>query len=527
MKKANKRIKLAKNIMEKIGHRQELDELFGTGLLPGSRSRTTKPKNENLPTQAADPEFETVYKTASSLQRKGISPEEEEARRTGKPYQRQNAAAFSGPNAFDLEDIQSRREQEASAFASKQTARPYQDFLHQAAGSKEEQEVAMKRLSSIPPTEKPGQFSTLSKLAKGIGQTATGLAKATAYYSLAAPNQFNVDQRAMTAQNRLKYGSEAASRYNPRGLTSVSAFLSRPGEGLGYVNKFNPQTGKIEKVRQEEELVGDNARSLETLLRKSHNRLPGASLSALKNRNNPVASMLFGTSDIHDEGRQADDSVRAGTSELSTQIGTTSGGLGYQVFGKGIFNKMGERSDRRFVAKHFGSKPAATPGLAVQRAEIAAGERAAMLDGLKQMRDERGVDFDKQSETERRLNRAMPFLKAQQRIAVQDRTLQNMRGVPEPAPKGDPRVAGASQDVSSRSGSVFTPLTPPTSAQVAARRAERRRRDAEKARLGGLSNSTLVRMSFDKTERPAVSREMDRRRILAYIDNLGAHTGRY
>lgn len=509
MKKANKRIKLAKNIMEKIGHRQELDELFGTGLLPGSRSRTTKPKNENLPTQAADPEFQTAY-SASLLQGKGISPEEEEARRTGKPYQRQNAAAFSGPNAFDLEDIQSRREQQASAFASKQTARPYQDILHQAAGSKEEQEIAMQRSASLPKPEERGKFSTLSKLAKGIGQTATGLAKATAYYSLAAPNQFNVDQRAMTAQNRLKYGSEAASRYNPRGLTSVSAFLSRPGEGLGYVNKFNPQTGKIEKVRQEEELVGDNARSLETLLRKSHNRLPGASLSALKNRNNPVASMLFGTSDIHDEGRQADDSVKAGTSELSTQIGTTSGGLGYQVFGKGIFNKMGERSDRRFVAKHFGSEPkagnpAATDGLAQQRSAAAAADRAAMLDGLKRMRDERGVDFDKPSETERRLNRVMPFLKAQQRIAVQDRTLENMRRAPVPGP--------------SRSGSVFTPLTPPTATQVA--------KNAAEQRLRGLSNSRLVRMSFDKTERSAVSQEMGRRGVRADVLNLGAHTGRY
>jgi hypothetical protein len=515
MKKANKRIKLAKNIMEKIGHRQELDELFGTGLLPGSRSRTTKPKNENLPTQAADPEFQTAYR-ASILQGKGISPEEDEARKTGKPYVRQNSAAFSGPgtpDAFDIEDIQSRREAESTKAAGERLARPYQDILHQAAGSKDEQEIAMQRSASLPKPEERGKFSTLSKLAKGIGQTATGLAKATAYYSLAAPNQFNVDQRAMTAQNRLKYGSEAASRYNPRGLTSVSSFLSSPGEGLGYVNKFNPQTGKIEKVRQEEELVGDNARSLETLLRKSHNRLPGASLSALKNRNNPVATMLFGTTDIHDEGRQADDSVRAGTSDISRQIGTSSGGLGYEIFGKGIFNKMGERSDRRFVAKHFGSEPkagnpAATDGLAQQRAAAGQADREAMRDGLKRMRDERGVDFDKQSETERRLKGVMPFLKGQQRIAVQDRTLANMRRVPVPP-----------QNVTSRSGSVFTPLTPPTATQAA--------RDAAERRLRGLSNSRLVRMSFNQDQTPSVSRELDRRRAQADVLNLGAHRGRY
>jgi hypothetical protein len=73
--------------------------------------------------------------------------------------------------------------------------------------------------------------------------------------------------------------------------------------------------------------------------------------------------------------------------------------------------------------------------------------------------------------------------------------------------------------VTSRSGSVFTPLTPPTATQAA--------RDAAERRLRGLSNSRLVRMSFNQDQTPSVSRELDRRRAQADVLNLGAHRGRY
>lgn len=211
-----------------------------------------------------------------------------------------------------------------------------------------ETELAKQPKASFIPKSKSELKQQIGSVAKGIGLTAKGLGKFAAYYSLANRDQFNIDQKAMRASNRLKYGSASASiisrRSEARGGPSVSAHLAKSGEGLGQVRVFNPTTGKLELRKQEETLVGDNARSLRTMLAKSHDVGPEGRDPAF-DRGNAVTNLLFGRGQSQGEG----------------QINTSVGSLGdqdkgpdYSIFGRGYYGRKDAKSWQKLASKNPG-----------------------------------------------------------------------------------------------------------------------------------------------------------------------------
>lgn len=211
-----------------------------------------------------------------------------------------------------------------------------------------EGELAKQPKASFIPKSKSELKQQVGDVARGIGLTAKGLGKFAAYYSLANRDQFNIDQKAMRASNRLKYGSASASiiskRSEARGGPSVSAHLAKSGEGLGQVKVFNPTTGKLEVRNQEETLVGDNARSLRTMLAKSHDVGPQGRDPAF-DRGNAVTNLLFGRGQSQGEG----------------QINTSVGSLGdqdkgpdYSIFGRGYYGRKDAKSWQKLASKNPG-----------------------------------------------------------------------------------------------------------------------------------------------------------------------------
>jgi hypothetical protein len=225
------------------------------------------------------------------------------------------------------------------------------DVLAKAAeGDKEtiERELSKQPKASFIPKSRTELKQQIRDVARGIGQTAIGLGKFAAYYSLANRGQFNIDQRAMRASNTLKYGSASASIISKgslaRGGPSVSAYLAKSGEGLGTVQVFNPTTGKLEIKKQKETLVGDNARSLRTMLQQSHEAGPYGR-DAASEKGNAVTNLLFGKGESSSEGE---------TNTASSTRGDPDRGPDYSIFGRGYYGRKDAKSWQKLAREQPG-----------------------------------------------------------------------------------------------------------------------------------------------------------------------------
>lgn len=225
------------------------------------------------------------------------------------------------------------------------------DVLAKAAeGDKEtiERELSKQPKASFIPKSGTELRQQIRDVTRGIGQTAKGLGKFAAYYSLANRDQFNIDQKAMRASNRLKYGSASASIISKRSEArlgpSVSAYLARSGEGLGTVQVFNPTTGKLETQKQQETLVGDNARSLRTMLQQSHDVGPYGR-DAASDRGNAVTNLLFGKGQSSSEGE---------TNTASSSRGDPDRGPDYSIFGRGYYGRKDAKSWQKLAREQPG-----------------------------------------------------------------------------------------------------------------------------------------------------------------------------